>query len=570
MTKILVANVSILEKCDISIIIRYVFISATSIHKKNIIEPVIEESHVFEYSPEQIIQISEGDAPLISTEPESSDANLSPPFVRPPIEDRSKYEKLVQGVYDMTSNSSSEEDNIKTKKRKKINIPEKLQSVYKTVELPLKSLRSERTKGDKDKKRQTSKTHKRDSVDIDSDDSIGSASDLKADEDRTEVAAKEDTISESIRTCGSSAYHAECESMATRDEYFKKPPKPRQRKIIEVDQNEHEDLRFVGHVYGEKPLLMDDELDSDCESKFEKWEQTSNKNITENKWVRLSSSVEDTDVFALAPFEKPRLKNKIKNQTDDRKIIHIDTSEIPQTFIVESFADFSSYQENENSSIRDTPSNASLNPFLIMDTPTPTNINTPESNTADVQTLASVDTAFQASFSDQEFACEFPEQKIDLLCSDNVYYTEISQERLPEHNLSELFPQVLPDFTKEIRLNDHFELDEINNQKPKKDKKRDKYQLIDDEPLSDKGEGALAKPVKLTRNTHSYKKVNIKPKKSSLKLKTDGGFSNMSFEDFPVDERSVIESSIMPYEVLRSPQQEEKKFGSKRLGNPFS
>lgn len=463
---------------------------------------------------------------------------------------------------------------MKTKKKKKINIPEKLHSVYKTVELPLKSLRSERTKTDeKDKK---THSNNREAVDIDSDDSIGSASDLKADEDRTEVLAKEDAISESIQTCGSSAYHAECESMATREEEYFKKPRHQQRKKVENDQQQTEDMMFVGHKYGDKPLLMDDELDSDCDSKFEKWKKLPEKNINLNdKWYRPSSSVEENkDVFALAPFEKPRTKNKnIKTNNDNQQnIVFPNDLDSPQHFVMESFANFPPYQETENS-LGSRPSSISLNPFLIDDVPP--NIPTPKSIDTNRQSFIKIpiETKFQANFSDQEFTCDFSKPPRDSILNDNKYYSgDVRPERRVEHSLPDLFAQdnVLPEFTKEN--SNHFEQSDKShekNQKSKKDKKRDKYQLIDDLSL-DKSEASTAKPVKVSRNTHSYKKVNIKQKKSSLKLKVDGGFSNMSFEDFPVDERHVIESSIMPYEVLRSPQQEEKKFGSKRIGNPFS
>lgn len=498
---------------------------------------------------------------------------MSPPFVRPPIEDRSKYEKLIPGAYDVTSNSSDEEENVKTKKKKKICIPEKLHSVYKSVELPLKNLRCERAKNE-DKKKKTS-DNRNDSVDVDSDDSIGSASDLKADEDRTEIPVKEDAISESIRTCGSSAYHAECESMATREEeYFKKPPKLHQNKKINNEPTQNEDIRFVGHRYGEKPLLMDDELDSDCESKYQRWKETADNNSKSNKWFTLTSGVEDSkDVFALAPFEKQRLKTKsikIKNG-DSQHSLHVDkVSEISQSFTTDSFAHFASYNESEDSKVGDTSSSMiSLNPFLITDIANVQNMSTPEPVNSDMHPFTRInnETTFQASFSDQEFSCDFSKPKNVSILSENKYYSgEIRLERQADHGLPDLFAQnVLPDFTKENSSEDRFE----KNQKIKKDKKRDKYQLIDD-LSSEKSEVFSAKPVKVSRNTHSYKKVNIKAKKSSLKLKVDGGFSNMSFEDFPVDERNVIESSIMPYEVLRSPQQEEKKFGSKRIGNPFS
>lgn len=480
---------------------------------------------------------------------------------------------MTPGAYDVTSNSSSEEDNIKTKKKKRINIPEKLHSVYKTVELPLKSLRSERIKNDEKGKKTTSENNK-DCVDVDSDDSIGSASDLKADEDRTEVPVKEDTISESIRTCGSSAYHAECESMATREEEYFKKPRHQPKKKVEIDQTQTEDIMFVGHHYGQKPLLMDDELDSDCESKFQKWNQSPEKCDKSDNWFQMSSSVdENKDVFALAPFENPRPKPKIiKTKTGEQQnVVLVDINHTPQEAITESFATFPPYNGNEEIKIRETPSSLSLNPFLTDDvTNVPISIPISEPIVIDSRSLKQMnkESKFRGEFSSHEFPCNFPETNRDSIYNESKYYSgEIRSNRQVDHSLPDLYAEnVLPGFTKEN--SNHFEHSE-KNQKSKKDKKRDKYQLIDD-LSSDKSEGSMAKPVKVSRQTHSSKKVSTKIKKSSLKIKVDGGFSNMSFEDFPVDERNVIESSIMPYEVLRSPQQEEKKFGSKRIGNPFS
>jgi AP2-associated kinase len=137
----------------------------------------------------------------------------------------------------------------------------------------------------------------------------------------------DETISESIITCGSSAYHAECESLATHDEEEercrRKIPTSKcdaaasSQQIIaknEVDINDGHDLLFVGHQYGEKPLLADDELDTDGDDdggvrspspvhNRHPVDEEANKGIS---WEKNSLGKDIIiDVFALAPFQKP-------------------------------------------------------------------------------------------------------------------------------------------------------------------------------------------------------------------------------------------------------------------------
>lgn len=136
-----------------------------------------------------------------------------------------------------------------------------------------------------------------------SDDSIGSASDLRAREEEEEEEEKEgagetETINDSVLTCGSSAYHAETESMALEETITKCP------RVPEVPETEG-DMLFVGHSYGEKPLLADDELDT---------EEDNPPPRSPPLLITIQEDPPPTDVFALAPFQKPDSKKRIKRE----------------------------------------------------------------------------------------------------------------------------------------------------------------------------------------------------------------------------------------------------------------
>ncbi|XP_044268991.1 serine/threonine-protein kinase sel-5 isoform X2 [Tribolium madens] len=428
----------------------------------------------FTYSPPHQ---SETEAPLIESEP---DLVTSPPYVKAPLEDRSKYEKLTQSNY-ISSESSSDENNDKLKKNKRKTIPEKLQSVYKTLE-----------------KKAAPKNKKNDSVDMESDDSIGSASDLRIDEDTEMVKgdAISETVSESIKTCGSSAYHAECESMATHeDDSTNRMIRAKIKEEAKKSEMQDEDMLLIGHQYGDKPLLLDDELDSDCEVKLT-WSQKP------DLWIPPSSSYDD-DVFALAPFNnKPRAKSK-----------------------------------NEENS----------NPFLDFPNPIQSTSNygtvTVNSNFINIEIPSQecYPTRFESNFTEVDPYFPPPE---------SGFFP-------PENNLFDFTPP--PVTNTEI------------HHKYKKDKKKDgksKYHLID-ESVSDDSPSInfTTKNAKIVKPNRKVSKI----KTHKSKTKTQGGFSNMSFEDFSSDDCEEVERcSVMPFEVLRSPEQEDRKFTTKRISNPFS
>ncbi|XP_075215855.1 numb-associated kinase [Lycorma delicatula] len=231
------------------------------------------------------------------------DGNGSPPFVKAPLEDRSKYEKLTYNVEDISSDESDLNnfgDGHKESLRHK-----KLSKCKKSM---LKAAARH-----KPIRRRKSSKNKIDEVSGElSDDSIGSASDLRAREDEEEEEEdrrdrdETETINDSVQTCGSSAYHAETESMA-REESFMKVPK-----IPEVP--ERDDLLFVGHSYGEKPLLADDELDTEEENPS-----------SPPLLINMDDNVLSKDVFAMAPFQRPEHRRKHKKEHIVQPVQHSDS-----------------------------------------------------------------------------------------------------------------------------------------------------------------------------------------------------------------------------------------------------
>ncbi|XP_073978913.1 numb-associated kinase isoform X1 [Rhodnius prolixus] len=189
--------------------------------------------------------------PAIEEVPTASEYQLSntnygqQQFVRIPIQDRSKYEKLTFNQEDVSSDDDTTSKGVTRRKKSKY------------------------------------KHHRKEPSH--SDDSIGSATDLQTREIEEAAAGRleeTETINESILTCGSSAYHAETESMA-REEIMQK---------TRIKPIEEQDC-FVGHNYGDKPLLADDELD-----------------------ISDSPTQELEDVFAMAPFQKSEKKKRIAKE----------------------------------------------------------------------------------------------------------------------------------------------------------------------------------------------------------------------------------------------------------------
>uniref|UniRef100_A0A8W7PM12 Uncharacterized protein n=1 Tax=Anopheles coluzzii TaxID=1518534 RepID=A0A8W7PM12_ANOCL len=337
----------------------------------------------------------------------------SPSFIKLPLDDRNKYEKLNSN--DITSDDSDSEYYSESvgslalgvgstvggaggvgsyaghmhtgatgstgggsakkhsfKQFVESNIPEKLQAVYhkvdksqmKNVQL-VKKLRSKVAHAGKDssshsataaakggERRSAKKGANREQPNApengnaSDDDSIGSASDLRANDDfpeGDEANAKvpaceparrkpfgrgtfggegsvDDCISESIKTCGSSAYHAECESVTTNEDNTsrivsrvrvkKRDHMDSKHSVIDEDDSAEEDM-----IQGEKPLLLDDELDyeSAAENNTSGEEVlmdpfTPEDDIAAKKRECINEDEEaeaELDPFAMAPFRKP-------------------------------------------------------------------------------------------------------------------------------------------------------------------------------------------------------------------------------------------------------------------------
>ncbi|XP_055546922.1 uncharacterized protein LOC129731156 [Wyeomyia smithii] len=291
----------------------------------------------------------------------------SPSFIKLPIDDRNKYEKLNSN--DITSDDSDSEFYPDTgvgigggakkqsfKQFVESNIPEKLQAVYhkvdkgqiKNVQL-VKKLRGKVVLRDDPKKSKGKERAVKTSVgekqkDGESDDSIGSASDLRANDDFVEEhndvgkvanskstrqfnrtacddGSVDDCISESIKTCGSSAYHAECESVTTNEDNtsrivmrikIKKREHDSKHSVIDEDNSGEEDM-----VQGDKPLLLDDELDyesapenksSGDEPLMDPFTPESLTDVTEKQ--HFDDDDIELDPFALAPFRKPTVPKR--------------------------------------------------------------------------------------------------------------------------------------------------------------------------------------------------------------------------------------------------------------------
>lgn len=162
----------------------------------------------------------------------------------------------------------------------------------------------------------------------DSDDSIGSASDLRAREEQEEADEKEDsetmTVNDSVLTCGSSAYHAECESMA-REELPSQCCRRGYPRMADLPENKEVDSLF-GHSYGERPLLADDELDkgdtvspaplidmNDDDGHPPPPRQPGAKSRASK--AAAAATANDEDVFSMAPFKV--LKKRLRDDDDD-------------------------------------------------------------------------------------------------------------------------------------------------------------------------------------------------------------------------------------------------------------
>ncbi|XP_029174462.1 uncharacterized protein LOC114943061 isoform X3 [Nylanderia fulva] len=261
---------------------------------------------------------------------------VSPPFVRAPAEDRSKYEKLAFNADEVSSDSDGKRMGPKERARK--------------TRRRVKNVLSRGKRRVAAQQRENADNSNAQNVDYESDDSIGSASDLRAmndeeegnDEDGEENEdgdgdkrgkRHDETISESVRTCGSSAYHAECESVATHeDDYRMKRPRRqhhyRQQQAQQLPTIDADPI--VGHQYGEKPLLLDDELDPESKPEqshgdpfvrhqygskpllFNNGDSSSDDNNDDKSKSLIQNGIwkVENDVFALAPFPRSSSSRK--------------------------------------------------------------------------------------------------------------------------------------------------------------------------------------------------------------------------------------------------------------------
>lgn len=436
-------------------------------------------------------------------------------FIKIPLEDRKKYEKLNSNDFVTSDDSDSD---FYSKRSNLINsIPDKPQIKNKV------------------------KCNQKDEDNGSDGDSIGSASDLRANElvdlddfdPNSNATLKtykknkiiDDGISESIKTCNSSSYHAECESVATNEDSnvsrITRKIKIKKRNDRMNDSTNtliNENLLPSTDQYGDKPLLLDDELDYD-----DSGENTDNK----------PKDDETDDVFSLAPFKMPSLPKKTKS-VKRRNFIPPPPSPKINTNL-----------ENFDISNRMTSTPIQSNPTVH------------SSSNYGIVTINQKPSVSKELFSSNVFSSS------SIFEDDLNSLTIISVENNNNKQIKE-FEDTNKEF---IKFGGSTDLE--YNQKIKKEKI--KFSKLDDL--------TSVLPVKFSQKVKaniSYKKVV--PESSSRKNKNC--FSNMSFEDFPsdaeIDSTSLITNEktkkTAPFEVIRNEKmllEAEKRIGSlKRKSKP--
>ncbi|KAF2364102.1 hypothetical protein FHG87_005138 [Trinorchestia longiramus] len=249
-----------------------------------------------------VVQLVTVDDAASAADLQDAEAAALPLFTKPPLEDRSKYEKF-QNLHD-----ESDDD------KEPVTAPGPTSKFSRSAIRRLKN--------------KTVKTTTKIGIDgkpepvfvcVSDDDSIGSASDLKAriNDECDDLGGAGRSVGlgrggeDASETISSSVYHAECESVTTHEDdpritgttdpvsATRRGPKPsrasmRARANAKLEQEKRRASnpdRLLGHEYGEKPLLLDDELDDTGEEE----EKVSTDDRTASCKARASSLTIVTD-----------------------------------------------------------------------------------------------------------------------------------------------------------------------------------------------------------------------------------------------------------------------------------